>query len=108
MYALRITPFYRNEASTAPAAAVLDLRVIPSLIRNGNTTKVNWSATGVSSCTVTAPNGDAWSGLQSILGGNISKPITGETTYALSCLALDDTTLTKSATVRILPTFQEI
>jgi len=34
--------------------------------------------------------------------------ITGETTYTLSCIALDSTTLTKSATVRILPTFQEL
>ena len=40
--------------------------------------------------------------------GNISKPITGETTYTLSCIALNGgTTLTKQATVRIIPTFQE-
>jgi len=44
----------------------------------------------------------------SALGGNISKPVTGETTYTLSCLALDGRTLTKSATVKIIPTFQEI
>ncbi len=86
----------------------LDLRVIPSLVRSGNTTKVNWSASNVSSCNVSAPNGDTWTALQSPLGGNISKPITGETTYTLSCIAPDGTTLTKSATVRILPTFQEI
>ncbi len=88
--------------------AILDIRVIPSLVRSGNTTKVNWSATNVKSCTVTGQNGDTWTGLQSILGGNLSKPITGETTYTLSCLALDGATLTKSATVHILPTFQEL
>jgi hypothetical protein len=43
-----------------------------------------------------------------VLGGNISKPITSETTYTRSCLALDGSTLTKSATVRILPTFQDL
>ncbi|KAB2943619.1 MAG: hypothetical protein K8F92_04600 [Hyphomicrobium sp.] len=85
----------------------LDLRVIPSLVRTGNTTNVNWSAANVQSCTVQGQNGDSWSGLQSPLGGNLSKPITGETTYTLSCLALDGTTLTKTATVRIIPTFQE-
>jgi len=37
-----------------------------------------------------------------------SKPITGETTYTLSCLTQNGTTLTKSATVKIIPTFQEI
>ena len=73
-----------------------------------NITRVNWSAQNVQSCTVTGETGDTWTGLQSILGGNISKPITGETTYTLSCLALDGATLTKSATVRIIPTFQEL
>ena len=94
--------------SAAPTAAVLDLRVIPSLVKSGNTTKVNWSATGVSSCTVTAPNADAWSTLQSAIGGEISKPITAETRYTLSCIDAAGTTLTKTATVNILPTFQEI
>jgi hypothetical protein len=56
---------------------------------------------------VTDQNGDARTALQSPLGGNISKPITGETTYTLSCLGLDGTTLTKTATVKIIPTFQE-
>ncbi len=79
-----------------------------ALVRSGNTTKVNWSATNVQSCMVSAPNGDTWSGLQSALGGNISKLITGETTYTLSCLALHGSTLTKSATVRVIPSFQEI
>ena len=36
--------------------------------------------------------------------GNISKPITGETRYTLSYLALDGSTLTKTATVCIIPT----
>ncbi len=39
----------------------------------------------------------------SILGGNVSKPITGETTYTLSCLTQNGTTLTKSTTVASSP-----
>jgi hypothetical protein len=38
----------------------------------------------------------------------MSKPITAATTYTLTCLDLQNQNLTKSATVRILPTFQEI
>ena len=72
-----------------------------------STTKVNWSSSNVKSCTVSGQNGDAWSALQSSLGGNISKPIHGASTYTLSCLGLDGTTLSKQATVRIIPTFQE-
>ncbi len=83
-----------------------DLRVIPSLVHQGDTTKVNWSSTNVKSCTVQGQNGDSWSGLISPLGGQTSKPITGETTYMLTCLT-DTGNLTKQATVRVIPTFEE-
>ena len=105
-----------NEAGTPPGSqappptsqdAILNIRVIPSLVRSGNTTKVNWSASNVSSCNVSAPNGDTWTGLQSILGGNISKPVTAETTYTLSCITPDGTTLTQTATVRTIPSWRE-
>ena len=60
------------------------------------------------SCTVSAQNGDAWTGILSAIGGNISKPITAETSYTPSCLTQNGTTLTKSAAVKIIPTFQEL
>ena len=88
-------------------AAVLDLRVIPSLVRRGNSTKVHWSAQNVESCTVTGQNGDSWIGSASPLGGQTSRPITGETTYTLSCTDLDGNTVTRSAEVRVIPGFQE-
>ena len=37
-----------------------------------------------------------------------SDPITGETIYTLSCVDLDGTTQTKTAKVRILPSFKEL
>ena len=57
---------------------------------------------------MTAANGDRWNTLVSVLGGNTSKPITAATTYTLKCLDLQNQTLTKTATVNILPTFQEL
>jgi hypothetical protein len=96
-----------TDTGIASVTPDLELRVIPSLVKSGDTTKVNWSSVNVSSCTVTGQNGDAWSGLQSTIGGNISKPITGETTYTFSCIDAGGATLTKSATVKIIPTFQE-
>jgi hypothetical protein len=48
------------------------------------------------------------SGLQSPIGGETSAPIQGQTTYTLSCLNLGGATQTKQATVRIIPTFQEL
>lgn len=89
-----------------PAGPDLTLRVIPSLVRSGNTTRINWSATGVTSCIVTAPNGDSWNKITSILGGEVSRPITSETTYTLTCQSTQGPQ-TKQDTVRILPRFQE-
>ena len=90
------------------ADAAINLRVIPSLVRSGSTTQVNWSATNVKSCTVTGQNGDIWNGVLSAIGGETSKPITGETTYTLLCVDLKDIVQTKTATVNIIPSFQEI
>ena len=86
----------------------LTISALPSLVHSGDTTKVDWSATNVASCTVTAPNGDLWNTINSIVGGNTSKPITAATTYTLTCLDLQNQTLTKTATVNILPSFQEL
>jgi hypothetical protein len=98
---------YGDGSGADSGSADLSLRVLPSLVKSGATTKVNWSATGVRNCTVSAPNGDEWTGLASDVGGNVSKPITGETKYLLSCQDRTGATLTKSATVNIIPTWQE-
>jgi hypothetical protein len=89
------------------AESDMNLRVVPSLVKSGATTKVNWSATNVQSCTVTAPNGDSWDTILSAIGGEVSRPITGETTYTLRCIDLDDGIQTKTASVKIIPVFQE-
>ena len=49
---------------------------------------------------------DAWSTLQSAIGGNISKPITGETRYTVACIDRSGATQTKTATARIIPGFR--
>jgi len=77
-------------------------------VRSGNSTKVNWSAAKVASCTVRGENGDAWTALQSPIGGQTSKPITGDTTYTLTCKDLSGETVTKQAKVRIIPGFREL
>jgi len=57
---------------------------------------------------VTAANGDLWSTLVLVLGGESSLPITTKTTYTLKCLDRQSRTLTKTAAVTILRTFQEL
>jgi hypothetical protein len=86
----------------------LTLSAIPSLVRVGQTTRVNWEATNVNSCTVTGDNTDSWVGLTSPVGGRISSPISGRVVYTLLCIDLNDGPISKTATVNIAPTFQEI
>ena len=76
-------------------------------MRRGNTTKVHWSAQNVESCSVTAQNGDSWTGTASPLGGKTSKAIADETTYTLRCTDLDGDAVTRTARVRIIPGLQE-
>lgn len=86
----------------------LSIRATPSIVRSGNTTQLNWSATNVRSCTVTGSNGDTWDTIVSAIGGNTSKPITRQTTYTLACVDLDGTPASKSVMVRILPRMREL
>lgn len=85
----------------------LTLRATPSLVHRGDPVKVSWSATGVASCVVSAPNGDMWNALESIAGGNPTAPITSQTTYTLHCIDRSGDALEKKATVDILPNWQE-
>ncbi len=84
----------------------LQIRTIPSLVSRGATTQVNWSAENVESCTVTAPNGDSWTGIHSPVGGETSAPIQARTVYTLTCETAGGTR-TRNAAVDILPTWRE-
>jgi hypothetical protein len=89
--------------STSPD---LSLRVVPSLVSKGSASRVTWSAANVASCIVSGENGDSWTGLTSPIGGRATLPITQRTTYTLTCRA-GSNTLVKSATVNVLPNWQE-
>lgn len=121
---------YQRTYSSAPACAVLDsfyavcrygclngsciaaptvtdatLSVRPSLVRVGNTSQVTWSSVDASSCSVSAPNGDSWTGNT---GTQITSPIEQQTTYTLTCVPnIGGASVVKTATVNILPTFDE-
>lgn len=92
--------------NVAPAGA-LDIRVSPSLVRQGESTTVTWTSSGMVSCVVSedAPGlNDRWTTLN---GTQLSGPITQQTTYTLSCLDEDDDVFTDTARVNILPVWEE-
>ncbi len=83
------------------------LRVAPAIVRTGDTTHVSWSSTHVKSCTVVGSNGDGWNTLESVAGGEVSKAITSQTIYTLTCLTALGNSLTQQAIVNLVPEFQE-
>ena len=82
------------------------LQVRPSFIRRGGTTRVYWNVSNVSSCSVSG-GADNWTGASSGEGGRTSSPLLQRTTFTLSCTGFDESTVEESATVNILPVFQE-
>lgn len=89
----------------APPSAAF--RVTPKLLAKSQSTHVIWSASNVSSCVVSVSNGnipDTWT---AISGSQQSSPITEQTTFLLTCVGNDGSTLTETATVNIIPSFQE-
>lgn len=84
------------------------IHAVPALVRRNATTQVIWSASHVSSCEVTEDNpeiADAWTGTS---GEESSSPIPQRTVYTLSCTGTDGSPLTESATVNLLPIYEEL
>lgn len=88
--------------------ADLQIRAIPSIVAKGKTTQIHWLATGAASCAVSASNGDAWTGLQSPIGGEKTSPIQKLTIYTLACRDTRGDLQTKRTTVFAVPVFSEI
>lgn len=96
------------------------IQILPALVSRGDTARVYWNVNNVTSCTVIGTNGDSWSGISagcdgtncsSGATGKQSSPITGQTTYALSCTAYPGVvppSIVESAVVNITPIFQEL
>lgn len=75
----------------------IDIWAEPASVRLGTRTYVFWKSKGVLDCTVTGPNFT-----QSTLSGGASTvPISGPTTYSLSCSKPDGTKATDSVTVKL-------
>lgn len=84
-----------------------NLQVKPSLVARGATAKLYWNLTNVTDCSVTGTNGQSWTGASSTAAGRTTAPIQGRVDFTLTCTALDSSPYTESATVSMLPVFEE-
>ena len=83
------------------------LQLKPQLVRKGGATKVFWNVDNAESCTVTSAN-DSWTADSSGSSGQTSNPIYQQTVFTLSCTGLDGSSIDETATVGVVPVFQEI
>ena len=83
------------------------LQLKPQLVRKGAGTKVFWNVDNVESCTVTSPN-DSFTGKTSGPNGQQTAGIYQQTVFTLQCTGLDGTDVHETATVGVVPVFQEI
>jgi hypothetical protein len=90
-------PLAQNICSVPTGPHFID--ATPGALRKGTTTTVTWSGP-IEECVVTG-NGNTWTGKS---GSQTTNPVMNQVVYTLTCPGFD----TKSATVRIIPSYQEI
>lgn len=92
-----------------PPAGTGTITVSPALVRSGETTQVSWSTTNVvaNSCTVVEDNPEITNSWTGATGTRTSGTIRMQTHYTLTCTGLDGGTVTDSATVNVIPVFEE-
>lgn len=85
----------QRPADTGPAE--INIWAEPASVRLGTRTYLFWSSKNVVDCTVTGPNFTQ----RSLSGGASTVPISGPTTYTLSCSSPSGATTTDSVTVNL-------
>jgi len=97
-----------RQATTSPAApevqlpsvpAEVQIWAVPERVPLGTRTSVFWNTRGVESCTVTSPDGSF--NESTLSGGASTVPLTGPTTFTISCLTQDDTPVTDYVVVNL-------
>lgn len=91
-----------------PQGPYLSIQVNPQRVISGGTILLAWQAYNVATCTVTDQTGTA-------VGSGLANPtpapsftLNTNTTYTLTCATMSNQILTQQATVKILPSVQEI
>lgn len=82
------------------------LLAVPNLVFAGTQTTLRWLSVGTTQCSISGDNGDVFSNV-GVAGERASGTISQETLYTLTCTGFDDTTVSDTAVVRIIPVFEE-
>ncbi len=83
--------------STPVAPARVDIWAVPPVVPLGTRTSIFWSAQNVVDCTETSSDGQF--SHRTLSGGSATVPIIERTTFTITCLVSDGTSVTKSVSV---------
>lgn len=85
--------------ATAIAAPKVDIWASPMTVPLGSRTSIFWNTQGVTNCTETSPDGNF--SQSTLSGGASTAPITGATTFTISCITPDGEHVTDNVTVNL-------
>ncbi len=89
-----------SAATSTPAVPPkADIWASPPSVPLGGRTSIFWDSQGVMSCTETSIDGNF--NQKSLSGGSATVPIIGATTFTITCLVSDGSTVTSSVTVNL-------
>ena len=75
----------------------------PSRVRKGGTITLSWNTSNMDSCTLRGPNVGIMATLSSALSGTLSRTVTNQSVYTLTCVDSVGTSRAQSVTVNIVP-----
>lgn len=94
---------FQSSAFVDVINSTINLSANPTQVRSGNQSTIVWSATNVDSCTTTGPGGFS---KNTISGSAPSGPLTQQSVFIFTCQNAGGT-LSRTATVFIIPSFEE-
>lgn len=92
-----VTPATTTPTQNVPAK--VDVWAVPASVPLGSRTSVFWNTQGVTNCTVSSPDGSF--SQTTLSGGASTVPLTGATTYTISCLDASGAPVTDYVTVTL-------
>jgi hypothetical protein len=90
-----------SSATTTPASPPMqvDIWAVPPTVSLGGRTTIYWNTKNAASCVETSPDGSF--SHSTLAGGGATVPLSGATTFTISCMAPDGTHATDDVVVRL-------
>ena len=92
-------PALTPQATTPTVPPQVDIWAVPEKVPLGTRTSIFWNTKGVESCSITSPEGSF--NENTLSGGAATVPLSGVTTFTISCLTAGGTPVTDFVTVNL-------